>query len=100
DDRLNSKYLCYVFNNTKPNTLINDLSYPSIRLGDISKMKILVPPIEIQKQIVEVLDEAQKLIDHRKRQIELLDDLIASLFYDMFGDPVKNVKGWEVKKLG
>ncbi|MBV1822000.1 restriction endonuclease subunit S, partial [Bacteroidales bacterium MSK.15.36] len=30
----------------------------------------------------------------------LLDDLIESIFYDMFGDPVKNDKGWEVKKLG
>ncbi|MCG4585796.1 restriction endonuclease subunit S, partial [Anaerosalibacter bizertensis] len=51
------------------------------------------------KKIVEVLDEAQKLIDNRKKQIKLLDDLIESIFYDMFGDPVKNDKGWEVKKF-
>lgn len=66
----------------------------------IKKLLYVVPPIEIQKKIVEVLDEAQKLIDNRKKQIELLDDLIESIFYDMFGDPVKNDKGWEVKKLG
>ena len=60
----------------------------------------MLPPIKIQKKIVEVLDEAQKLIDNRKKQIKLLDDLIESIFYDMFGDPVKNDKGWEVKKLG
>lgn len=100
DDRLSSRYLCYVLNYIKPKTLINDLSYPSIRLGDISKMKIPVPPMDTQKRIVEVLDEAQSLIDKRKEQIELLDDLIESIFYDMFGDPVKNDKGWKVKKLG
>lgn len=66
----------------------------------IKKLLYVVPPIEIQKQIVEVLDEGQKLIDNRKKQIELLDDLIESIFYDMVGDPVKNDKGWEVKKLG
>ena len=65
----------------------------------IKKLQIPVPPIEIQKQIVEVLDEVQKLIDNRKKQIKLLDDLIESIFYDMFGDPVKNDKGWEGKKL-
>ena len=72
----------------------------NINIGILKKIKIPVPPIKIQKQIVEVLDEAQKLIDNRKKQIELLDDLIESIFYDMFGDPVKNNRGWEVKKLG
>ena len=66
----------------------------------IEQIDIMLPPIKIQKKIVEVLDEAQKLIDNRKKQIELLDDLIESIFYDMFGDPVKNNRGWEVKKLG
>lgn len=65
----------------------------------LKKIKIPVPPMKIQKQIVQVLDQAQKLIDNRKRQIKLLDDLIESIFYDMFGDPVRNDKGWEVDIL-
>lgn len=65
----------------------------------IKQIKVPVPPINIQKQIVEVLDEAQSLIDKRKEQIKLSDDLIESVFYDMFGDPVSNDKGWEIKKL-
>ncbi|WP_051531466.1 restriction endonuclease subunit S [Clostridiisalibacter paucivorans] len=66
----------------------------------IKELQIPVPPLNIQKQIVEILDEAQKLIDNRKKEIKLFDDLIESIFYDMFGDPVKNDKGWEVRKLG
>lgn len=59
-----------------------------------------VPPMEIQEKIVKVLDQAQALIDKRREQIEALDQLIESIFYTMFGDPVSNEKGWEVKELG
>lgn len=65
----------------------------------IQELQIPVPTLDIQKQIVEVLDKSQNLIDSRKKQIELLDSLIESIFYDMFGDPVLNDRGWEVKKL-
>lgn len=64
----------------------------NINIGIVKRIKIPVPPIKIQKQIVEVLDESQILIDNRKEQIELLDDLIESVFYDMFGDPIVNSK--------
>lgn len=66
----------------------------------IQQIDIILPPINIQKQIVEVLDEAQSLIDNRKEQINLLDDLIESIFYDMFGDPVRNDRGWSQVLLG
>ena len=63
--------------------------------------EILIPKyyIDIQKRISMVLDKAQELIDKRKEQIEACDELIKSLFYHMFGDPVKNEKGWELIKL-
>ena len=58
--------------------------------------EILIPKyyIDIQKRISMVLDKAQELIDKRKEQIEACDELIKSLFYHMFGDPVKNDKYW------
>ena len=96
-----SKYIAYAILYIKPalNHVANKAVVPIINKSTFEKIKIPVPPIEIQKQIVDVLDEAQKLIDNRKKQIKLLDNLIESIFYDMFGDPVKNDKGWEVKKL-
>ncbi|MGM0608256.1 MAG: restriction endonuclease subunit S [Candidatus Muiribacteriota bacterium] len=60
---------------------------------------ILLPPLETQKKIVNILDKAQALINKRKEQIELMDKLVQSLFYDMFGDPVVNPKNWEIQFL-
>lgn len=61
----------------------------------IKSIKIPVPSLKIQEKIVKVLDQAQALIDKRKEQIKALDQLIESIFYTMFGDPVRNEKGWE-----
>ncbi len=54
----------------------------------ISKIKIPIPPLETQKKIVEALDKAQDLIDARKEQIRLMDELVKSRFVEMFGDPI------------
>ena len=58
-----------------------------------------VPPIETQSRIVSELDLLQSIIDKQQAQLKELDKLAQSVFYDMFGDPVENEKGWEVKKL-
>lgn len=60
---------------------------------------IPVPDMKIQEKVVEVLTKAQELIDKRKEQIKSLDELVKSRFIEMFGDPVRNTKGWEIKKI-
>lgn len=65
----------------------------------LEDVEIPLPPLETQKKIVEVLDKARGLIDARKEQIRLMDELIQSVFYEMFGDPVTNPKGWEVRTV-
>lgn len=64
--------------------------------------KIIVPifSIETQMKIVEILNIAESLIKKRKKQIELLDELLKSIFYDMFGDPISNPKHWDKIQLG
>lgn len=71
-----------------------------IKLGDITEAKTPVPPIETQSRIVSELDLLQTIIDKQKAQLKELDNLAQAVFYDMFGDPVENDKGWEVKRLG
>lgn len=71
-----------------------------VTIDFIKQIQIPLPPLETQKRIVELLDRARELIDKRKEQIALMENLVQSLFYEMFGDPVSNPKGWEVKKLG
>ena len=72
---------------------------PNISATILKKIKIYLPPLEEQKRIAAILDKASSLIDLRKQQLEKMDLLIKSKFIDMFGDPVTNPKGWEVKKL-
>ena len=66
----------------------------------LSKLMIPVPKIETQKKIVEVLDKAQALIDARKEQIRLMDELIQAQFIEMFGDPITNSKSLPTIELG
>ena len=63
---------------------------------------IKIPKISLNKQIEikNIINKAQELIDKRKEQIEALDELVKSKFIEMFGDPILNKKGWEVKRLG
>ena len=66
----------------------------------ISDAIISLPPISEQHSIVAELDKINEIIDLKKAQLKDLDLLAQSIFYDMFGDPIENPKGWEVKKLG
>lgn len=63
--------------------------------------EILIPELsfEDQKRIVTILDKADALRQKRKQSIRLLDDYLKSVFLEMFGDPVKNPKGWKVVTL-
>lgn len=64
------------------------------------RLNIPLPPLSTQLAIVSELDKINKLIRLKKEQLKDFDNLAQSLFYEMFGDPVENEKGWEVKKLG
>ncbi len=94
------RYLNYYFQFNKPNTLVKDAAYPSISLKDIENISIPVPSLSEQQSIVAELDKINELINLKKAQLSDLDTLAQSIFYDMFGDPIENEKGWEVKKLG
>ncbi|MCQ2208975.1 MAG: restriction endonuclease subunit S [Paludibacteraceae bacterium] len=97
---INSSYLNYFLQVKKPNSLVKDEAYPSISLKDISDIDIPYPSAEQQQSIVTELDTLSAIIADHKAQLKDYDALEQSIFYDMFGDPVKNDKGWEVKKLG
>lgn len=59
-----------------------------------------IPPKSTQLSIVSELDKLNELIRIKKEQLKDYDALAQSIFYEMFGDPVENEKGWEVKKIG
>lgn len=73
---------------------------PTLDIAELKKQTIPVPPLPVQEQIVSELDLLSGIIEKKREQLKELDALAQSIFYDMFGDPITNEKGWEVKKLG
>ena len=79
---------------------VSGATIPHIYFKDYGKELIPVPPLSTQLSIVSELDKISELIRLKKEQLKDYDNLAQSIFYEMFGDPIENEKGWEVKKLG
>lgn len=67
-----------------------------LSLSNIRNFEFPLPSLDTQKQIAKTLDTAAELLAMRKQQLAELDSLIKSVFYEMFGDPAINDKGWEI----
>ena len=93
-ENLNAKFLLYFL--TWYN--IPNLGY-SRHYKLLKELDIPVPPLSTQLSIVSELDKINELIRLKKEQLKDYDDLTQSIFYEMFGDPVVNEKGWEVDYL-
>ena len=72
---------------------------PNISQTIITDIKVPILTHEEQKQIVAELDKINELIEQNRELLRHLYTLAQSLFYDTFGDPVTNPKGWPIKKL-
>ena len=70
-----------------------------VSLGNIRDLLIPLPPLEEQKRIAAILDKADAIRRKRQQAIDLTDQLLRSVFLDMFGDPVTNPKGWGIRPL-
>ncbi|WP_337585862.1 restriction endonuclease subunit S [Prevotellamassilia timonensis] len=75
-------------------------NYPAVRDQDVRDSIIPLPPKSTQLAIVSELDKISELIRLKKEQLKDFENIAQSIFYEMFGDPVENEMGWEVKKLG
>ena len=104
EDKLVPKFTYYYFCSQKFKAYLsaigNGANINNIKYIDIAKDSIPLPPKSTQLAIVSELDKINELIRLKKEQLKDFDNLAQSLFYEMFGDPVENEKGWEVKKLG
>ncbi len=69
-------------------------------ISKFAPFQIPLPPLPIQKRIAEILDAADALKRKDQALLKKYDELAQAIFIDMFGDPVKNEKGWEVKTIG
>jgi type I restriction enzyme S subunit len=99
DSRLNRSFLRYWFLHKESRHQISGSTRASLNIGSIRKYKIPLPPLEEQKRIARILDEADLVRKKTQDLIDKYDELAQSLFLDMFGDPVTNPKRWEMKPL-
>lgn len=70
------------------------------RPAEVAKIKIPLPPLPEQRRIAAILDKADALRAKRREAIAKLDQLLQSVFLEMFGDPERNPKGWPQLALG
>lgn len=101
-DSIYNKYLFYFLRLKKEhlNSLGRGATFKEISKSIVESISISIPPKSTQLAIVSELDKINELIRLKKEQLKDYDNLAQSIFHEMFGDPVENEKGWEVKKLG
>jgi type I restriction enzyme S subunit len=101
EDYINSKFVYYYLSG---NIHLLERGFKGAGLKNISpkyieNLDIPVLSIETQNKIVAILDKANSLVIKRGACIDLIDKGLYSTFNELFGDIVKNPKGWPVENL-
>lgn len=97
---INEKFAYYWFIDTDFKKYVRGGALPTLDIKSLKDKPFPSIDKSIQLAIVSELDKINELIRLKKEQLKDFDNLAQSLFYEMFGDPMENEKGWEVKKLG
>ena len=99
-EQLDPNYLFYFTQTGNFVSHLTDLStgagYPAVSDEDILDTQIPLPPLTEQKRIASLLRRADRLRQLRRTAHDLGDALLQSVFLEMFGDPVRNERGFDV----
>lgn len=93
------EYLYYVVSYMHLEKYFTGATIPHIYFKDYKNEKFNLDSMDTQKQVVNVLGKCEAVIESRKRELQLLDNLIKARFVELFGDPVQNEKGWKARTL-
>ncbi len=98
---LNNYFLYYYLkcNEKKVASLGTGSTFQAITQTTLKRLEIPLPPLDDQIRIATLLSKVENLISRRREQLRQLDELLKSVFLEMFGDPVRNEKGWETEPL-
>lgn len=100
--RLDLNYLKFWLRSQQPkfDRDAQGVAQKNLSAGYVRSLEIPLPPLSEQKRIAAILDKADAIRCKRQQAIQLADDFLRTVFLDMFGDPVTNPKGWEVREIG
>lgn len=90
------KWLAYLLPSLGLTRLNRAAAIPGLNREDAYRQRLLLPPLEEQKRIADILDRAEALRAKRRAALAQLDELTQSIFIKMFGDQVLNLSGWPV----
>ena len=90
-------YFCVHYDFEKHNKTV---TIPSLTKADLLKIKIDLPSLGEQQDIVKKLQQIETIIFKRKQELDILDELIKARFVELFGDMILNPNGWEQSSLG
>lgn len=101
--KVNPRYLAYNLLFNRPR-LVAIANAPVVSIINKSRFGEFSVKIEMdtdkQLEIVNILDKLSNIIEQRKQELLVLDDLIKARFVELFGNPIKNEKHWDIFKLG
>ena len=96
---LDVRYFFYFMKSVKMEEHSESTTVPSVRKSKLENIEITVPDMQEQQQIAATLDKLQSIIAHRKQQLAKLDELVKARFVELFGEPIDNPMGWQIKPL-
>ena len=100
NQRLLDKYLFYYLTTVDARDLVQDSNYPSLKTSAIGNIELSLPPIVVQKQIVEKLDSAFAEIDKAISVAQQNAENAKALFQSHLNDVFENSgKDWKVKTI-
>lgn len=99
--KLDQKYLWHWLGYATPKLKAKGrgATFLQVNKADIGSMEVPLPPLDEQRRIAAILDKADALRAKRREAIAKLDQLLQSVFLDMFGDPAINPKDWPTRSL-
>lgn len=94
------EYLYYCLKHYNFNNVISGSAQPQITRQGMEKIYVTIGSHNEQMDIVDKLKKVENVIGLRKRELKQLDTLVKFRFAEMFGDPIRNPKGWKVVTIG
>lgn len=98
-DNVLTEYLYYVVSYMHLEKYFTGATIPHIYFKDYKNEEFNLDSVDKQRKIVDVLGKCESVIELRKNELQLLDNLIKARFVELFGDPVLNPYEWAKPEL-
>lgn len=100
-ERLDPSYLRFALRYAEPRlaSMGQGTTFAAIGRTELAKVEFPLPTLVEQRSIVDILSRAEGIVRLRREAEKKAAELIPALFFDMFGDPATNPKGWLISTI-